>query len=143
MVVAGRPLAVMSEMKVSQEDGRTRGGAWRGLAAGTASRFMANRALSRGAKTNGAAEVSGSRDAAAAAATTAATARRATTAAHHHHHRLFAAATACGSSSRCSGFPFLKSGFRKKHEETGRTLDCARLRIFGTVLKSQNNTVSQ
>ena len=52
--MAGRPLAVMSEMKVSQEDGRTRGGAWRGLAAGTASRFMANRALSRAAKTNGA-----------------------------------------------------------------------------------------
>ena len=51
---AGRPLAVMSEMKVSQEDVRTRAWAWRGVAARTASRFMANRALSRGAKTNGA-----------------------------------------------------------------------------------------
>ena len=50
----GRPLAVMSEMKVSQEDVRTRGCAWRGVAARTASRFMTNRALSRGAKTNGA-----------------------------------------------------------------------------------------
>ena len=34
---AGRPLAVMSEMKVSQEDVRTRGCAWRGVAAGAAS----------------------------------------------------------------------------------------------------------
>jgi hypothetical protein len=52
----GRPLVVvMSEMKVSQEDVRTRGGAWRGLAAGAASRSMANWALPRGAKTNGAA----------------------------------------------------------------------------------------
>ena len=46
--------AVMSEMKVSQEDVRTRGCAWRGVGAGMASRFMANRALSWGAKTNGA-----------------------------------------------------------------------------------------
>ena len=30
-------VAVMSEMKVSQEDVRTRGCAWRGVAAGTAS----------------------------------------------------------------------------------------------------------
>ena len=52
--MAGRPLAVMSEMKVSQEDVRTRAWAWRGVAARTASRFMANRALSWGAKTNGA-----------------------------------------------------------------------------------------
>eukprot|EP01046_Picozoa_sp_COSAG06_P036020 COSAG06_NODE_3933_length_4750_cov_3.537734_1_plen_145_part_00 len=51
---AGRPLAVMSEMKVSQEDVHTRAWAWRGVAARTASRFMMNRALSRGAKTNGA-----------------------------------------------------------------------------------------
>ena len=40
----GRPLAVMSEMKVSQEDVRTRAWAWRGVATRTASRFMANRA---------------------------------------------------------------------------------------------------
>ena len=52
--VAGRPMAVMSEMKVSQEDVRTRAQAWRGVGARTTSRFMANRALSRGAKTNGA-----------------------------------------------------------------------------------------
>ena len=51
---AGRPLVVMSEMKVSQEDVRTRGCAWRGVAAGKASRFRTKRALSRGAKTNGA-----------------------------------------------------------------------------------------
>ena len=51
---AGRPLAVMSEMKVSQEDVAARAWAWRGVAARTASRFMTNRALSRGAKTNGA-----------------------------------------------------------------------------------------
>ena len=50
----GRPLAVMSEMKVSQEGVRTRGCAWRGVAAGKASRFRPNRALSWGAKTNGA-----------------------------------------------------------------------------------------
>eukprot|EP01046_Picozoa_sp_COSAG06_P002629 COSAG06_NODE_95_length_24425_cov_882.571035_6_plen_118_part_00 len=54
MAVAGRPLAVMSEMKVSQEDVCTRGCAWRGAGAGMASRFMANRALSPGARTNGA-----------------------------------------------------------------------------------------
>ena len=52
--MAGRPLAVMSEMKVSQEDVAARAQPWRGVGAGTASRFMANRALSRGAKTNGA-----------------------------------------------------------------------------------------
>jgi hypothetical protein len=51
---AGRPLAVMSEMKVSQEDVAARGCAWRGVSAGTTSRFRPNRALSRGAKTNGA-----------------------------------------------------------------------------------------
>ena len=51
---AGRPLAVMSEMKVSQEDVRTRAQAWRGVSARTTSRFRPNRALSRGAKTNGA-----------------------------------------------------------------------------------------
>ena len=34
---AGRPLAVMSEMKVSQEDLAARAWAWRGVAAGTAS----------------------------------------------------------------------------------------------------------
>jgi hypothetical protein len=51
---AGRPLAVMSEMKVSQEDVHTRAWAWRGVAAGTASRFRPNRALSRRARTNGA-----------------------------------------------------------------------------------------
>ena len=51
---AGRPLVVMSEMKVSQEDVRTRGCAWRGVAAGKASRFRTNRALSRRARTNGA-----------------------------------------------------------------------------------------
>jgi hypothetical protein len=50
---AGRPLAVMSEMKVSQEDVAARGCAWRGVSAGTTSRFRPNRALSRGAKTNG------------------------------------------------------------------------------------------
>ena len=50
--MAGRPLVVMSEMKVSQEDVRTRGCAWRGVAAGKASRFRTNRALSWGAKTN-------------------------------------------------------------------------------------------
>jgi hypothetical protein len=41
-------------MKVSQEDVRTRAWAWRGVGAGMASRFMANRALSSGARTNGA-----------------------------------------------------------------------------------------
>ena len=51
---AGRPLAVMSEMKVSQEDLAARAWAWRGVAAGKASRFRPNRALSWGAKTNGA-----------------------------------------------------------------------------------------
>ena len=51
---AGRPMAVMSEMKVSQEDVRTRAQAWRGVGARTTSRFRPNRALSRGAKTNGA-----------------------------------------------------------------------------------------
>ena len=49
----GRPLAVMSEMKVSQQDVAARAQAWRGVGAETTSRFMANRALSRGAKTNG------------------------------------------------------------------------------------------
>ena len=44
----------MSEMKVSQQDMPTRGCAWRGVSAGTTSRFRPNRALSRGAKTNGA-----------------------------------------------------------------------------------------
>ena len=53
-MVAGRPLAVMSEMKVSQEDVAARVQPWRGVGAGTASRFMANTALSRGARTNGA-----------------------------------------------------------------------------------------
>ena len=53
-MVAGRPLAVMSEMKVSQEDVAARAQPWRGVGAGTASRFMANTALSRGARTNGA-----------------------------------------------------------------------------------------
>ena len=52
--VAGRPMAVMSEIKVSQEDVRTRAQAWRGVGARTTSRFRPNRALSRGAKTNGA-----------------------------------------------------------------------------------------
>ena len=52
--MAGRPLAVMSEMKVSQEDVAARGHPWRGVGAGMASRFMANRALSSGARTNGA-----------------------------------------------------------------------------------------
>ena len=52
--VAGRPMAVMSEIKVSQEDVRTRAQAWRGVSARTTSRFRPNRALSRGAKTNGA-----------------------------------------------------------------------------------------
>ena len=47
-------VAVISEMKVSQEDVAARAQAWRGVGAGTTSRFMANRALSRGAKTNGA-----------------------------------------------------------------------------------------
>ena len=51
---AGRPLVVMSEMKVSQEDVAARAQPWRGVGAGTASRFMANTALSRGARTNGA-----------------------------------------------------------------------------------------
>ena len=51
---AGRAGAVMSEMKVSQQDMPTRGCAWRGVSAGTTSRFRPNRALSRGAKTNGA-----------------------------------------------------------------------------------------
>ena len=41
-------------MKVSPEDVRTRLDAWRGVGACTASRFMASRALSRGARTNGA-----------------------------------------------------------------------------------------
>ena len=52
---------------VSQEDVRTRLGAWRGIGAWTASRFMAGRALSRGAKTDGAvcAEGCGTRAAAA------------------------------------------------------------------------------
>ena len=44
----------MSEMKVSQEDLAARAWAWRGVAAGKASRFRPNRALSWGAKTNGA-----------------------------------------------------------------------------------------
>ena len=52
--VAGRPMAVMSEMKVSQQDVAARAQAWRGVGARTTSRFMVNRALSRGAKTNGA-----------------------------------------------------------------------------------------
>ena len=52
--VAGRPMAVMSEIKVSQEDVRTRAQAWRGVSARTTSRFRPDRALSRGAKTNGA-----------------------------------------------------------------------------------------
>ena len=47
-------VAVISEMKVSQQDVAARAQAWRGVGAGTTSRFMANRALSRGAKTNGA-----------------------------------------------------------------------------------------
>ena len=51
---APRRWAVMGEMKVSQEDVRTRAWAWRGVGAGMASRFMANRALSSGAMTNGA-----------------------------------------------------------------------------------------
>ena len=51
---AGRPLVVMSEMKVSQEDVAARVQPWRGVGAGTASRFMANTALSRGARSNGA-----------------------------------------------------------------------------------------
>ena len=46
--------AVMSEMKVSQEDLAARVQAWCGVGAGTTSRFMANRALSWDAKTNGA-----------------------------------------------------------------------------------------
>ena len=49
---AGRPLAVISAMKVSQEDVAARGHPWRGVGAGTASRFMTNRALSHGARTN-------------------------------------------------------------------------------------------
>ena len=54
--VAAEPaaVAVISEMKVSQQDVAARAQAWRGVGAGTTSRFMANRALSRGAKTNGA-----------------------------------------------------------------------------------------
>ena len=51
---ASRPLAVMSEMKVSQEDLAARVQAWCGVGTGTTSRFMANRALSWDAKTNGA-----------------------------------------------------------------------------------------
>ena len=51
---APRRWAVMGEMKVSQEDVGTRAWAWRGVGAGMASRFMANRALSSGARTNGA-----------------------------------------------------------------------------------------
>ena len=47
-------VAVVSEMKVSQQDVAARAQAWRGVGARTTSRFMANRALSRGAKTNGA-----------------------------------------------------------------------------------------
>ena len=47
-------MAVISEMKVSQQDVAARAQAWRGVGAETTSRFMANRALSRGAKTNGA-----------------------------------------------------------------------------------------
>ena len=47
-------VAVISEMKVSQQDVAARAQAWRGVGARTTSRFMANRALSRGAKTNGA-----------------------------------------------------------------------------------------
>ena len=45
---------MISEMKVSQQDVAARAQAWRGVGARTTSRFMANRALSRGAKTNGA-----------------------------------------------------------------------------------------
>ena len=47
-------VAVVSEMKVSQQDVAARAQAWRGVGAETTSRFMANRALSRGTKTNGA-----------------------------------------------------------------------------------------
>ena len=47
-------VAVISEMKVSQQDVAARAQAWRGVSAGTTSRFRPNRALSRGAKTNGA-----------------------------------------------------------------------------------------
>ena len=46
-------VAVVSEMKVSQQDVAARAQAWRGMGAETTSRFMTNRALSRGAKTNG------------------------------------------------------------------------------------------
>jgi len=46
-------VAVVSEMKVSQQDVAARAQAWRGVGAETISRFMTNRALSRGAKTNG------------------------------------------------------------------------------------------
>ena len=69
--MAGRPLVVMSEMKVSQEDVVARAQPWRGVGAGTASRSMANTALSWGARTNGAvcATPSGSR--------------------HHLYHRLY------------------------------------------------------
>ena len=42
-----------------------------------------------------------------------------------------------------SEFSFLKSEFWKKHTETARNPDFTRLRIFGTVLKSENNTVQQ
>jgi hypothetical protein len=62
---------VLRDMKVSPEDVRTRLDAWRGVGACTASCFMASRALSRGARTNGAvcAAPGGSR--------------------HHLYHRLF------------------------------------------------------
>ena len=42
-----------------------------------------------------------------------------------------------------SEFSFLKSEFWKMHTETARNPDFTRLRIFGTVLKSENNTVQQ
>ena len=48
----------------------------------------------------------------------------------------------CGSDDN-SEFSFLKSEFWKKHTETARNPDFTRLRIFGTVLKSENNTVQQ
>ena len=46
-------------------------------------------------------------------------------------------------NSELSAFSFSQILILKKHTETGRTPDCTRLRIFGTVLKSENNTVQQ
>ena len=103
---AGWPLAAMSEMKVSQEDVHTRAWAWRGVAAGMASRFMANTALSQGARTNGAvyAAPGGSR--------------------HHLYHRTVQPrGTSCARRRRWSGPPCARWRARLRRRFTGGGID--------------------